>query len=174
MGRQVDEMRRSIQNSQEVDSLCFNSMTHMNPLWLPLMGILLEKLTVSQIVNNIASRNHGVHYRAHKNRPLLPVRNKMPEVLTSHPVSEIILLILSSHLWVGRLSILLSYSDFLAKMCVRRHLVTLFIIILTQFGKEYKLWIPVRIQWRECNKVVTPPIIFWLAVLGSIFQYIER
>ena len=58
------------------------------------MGILLEKLTVSQIVNNIASRNHYVHYRAHKNRPLLPVRNKMPEVLTSHPVSEIILLTL--------------------------------------------------------------------------------
>jgi hypothetical protein len=113
---------------------------------MSLMEILLEKLTVSQIVNSIALGNPDVHYRAHKNRPLLPVRNKMPEVLTSQPVSEIIILILSSHLRVGCLSVVLSYSDFPAKMCIRRHLVTLFIIILTQFGKQYKLWIPVRIQ----------------------------
>jgi hypothetical protein len=52
------------------------------------MGILLEKLTVSQIVNSIALRNPDLHYRAHKNRSPLPLRNKVPEVLTSHPVSE--------------------------------------------------------------------------------------
>ena len=103
------------------------------------MGILLEKLTVSQIVNNIALRNPDVHYRAHKNRPPLPVRNKMPEVLTSHPVSKSVILILSSHLRVGCLPIVLSHSDFPAKMCVHHQLITLYIIILTQFGKEYKL-----------------------------------
>lgn len=89
MGRQVDQMRRNIQNSQEVDSLCFNSITHMNSLRFPLKEILPEKLTVSLLFSSIALRNPDVHYRAHKNRPFLPVRNKLPEVLTFHPVPEV-------------------------------------------------------------------------------------
>jgi len=149
-------------------------MTHMNPLWFTLMGILLENLTVFQIVNNIALRNPDVHYPAHKNRPLLPVRSKIPEVLTSHPVSEMYSFNIILPSTSRRFSSFLSYSVFPAQIRVHHHLITLYIIILTKFGKEYKLWSPVRIQWRGCNKVVTPLIIFWLALLGSIFQNTER
>jgi len=173
MGRQVDQMRRNIQNSQDVHWLCFHFMTHMNSLRFLLMGILLEKLSVSQTVN-IAFRNPDVHYRAHKNRPLLPVRNKIAEVLTSHPVSEMYsfnIILPSTSMWFSTCPLLFRRSG--QNMCASP-LYRLYIIILTQFGKEYKLRSPVRIQWRLCKMVVTPLIIFWLALLGSIFQNIER
>lgn len=89
MGRQVDQMRRNIQNLQEADSLYFNSITHMNSQRFPLKEFLPEKLTVSLLVSSITLRNSDVHYRAHKNRSFLAVHNKVPEVLTSHPASEI-------------------------------------------------------------------------------------
>jgi len=174
MGRQVDQRRRNIQNSQEVHSLCFHSMTHMNPLRFPLLRILLEKLSVFQIVNNIALRNPDLHYRAHKIGHCSLHVIKYLKCLLPTLFLKCIILILFSHLRVGGFPLFFSYSDFPAKICVHHHLITLYIITLTQFGKEYKLRSPVRMQWMGCNKVVTPLIIFWLPLLGSIFQNIER